>query len=351
MTTEITHSLSPPDRHRHRTNRRQGQRCQGPSRQGSLRQAPFASAWLVALLGLLSLSALPFAAAQAKVYRLADPNDTVIGTPFYVKAKGEHTLLDIGRHHGLGVDEMKQANPGVDMWLPGEGTAVLAPDRHVLPKGPRNGIVLNLAERRMYYYRSSTEVETFSIGIGRDGWETPVGSYHIIEKTENPTWTPPASIRAEYAKNGKTLPAVVPAGPDNPLGAYRLRLSNPSYLIHGTNKPWGVGMPVSSGCTRMFPEDIEYLFGQVEVGTPVTIVDQPYKLGWLGDQLFLEVSRLEGDKPRSVQEIIPPSIANTEGVIIDWDAVQRVQQENTGLPQIVGGRQGSKSWHHFDMIF
>jgi L,D-transpeptidase ErfK/SrfK len=310
------------------------------------RRRPALTAWLCVLIGLT-----PLAPAQGKVYRLVDPSDSVIGTPFYVKARSEHTLLDIGRHHGLGVDEMKQANPDVDMWLPGAGTPILAPDRHVLPDAPREGIVLNLAERRMYYFRSPTEVETFSIGIGRDGWETPVGRYQIIEKTENPTWTPPASIRAEYAKRGEILPAVVPAGPDNPLGAYRLRLSNPSYLIHGTNKPWGVGMPVSSGCTRMFPEDIEYLFGEVEVGTPVRIVDQPYKVGWLGDQLFLEVSRPEDAAPRPVKEIIPPSIADTDGVVIDWDEVRRVQNENTGLPQIVGGRRSSKSWHHFDMIF
>lgn len=304
-----------------------------------------------ALSALLSLGIAALTPVHAKVYRLSDPSDGVVGTPFYVTARSEHTMLDIGRHHGLGIDEMKQANPSVDMWLPGEGTAVLLPDRHVLPDAPRKGIVLNLAERRLYYFRSPTEVETFSVGIGREGWETPVGSYSIIEKTVNPTWTPPASIRAEYAKQGKILPAVVPPGPDNPLGTHRLRLSNPSYLIHGTNKPWGVGMPVSSGCTRMFPEDIEYLFGQVEVGTPVTIVDQPYKVGWLGDQLFLEVSRIDDAPERPVEQIIPASIAQADGVVIDWDAVRRVQQENTGLPQVVGGRQGSKSWHHFDMIF
>lgn len=306
---------------------------------------------VVALTALIGLSMAALTPVQAKVHRLNDPSDSVVGTPFYVTAEQEHTMLDIGRHHGLGVDEMKQANPGVDLWLPGEGTAVLLPDRHVLPDAPRKGIVLNLAEKRLYYFRSPTEVETFSIGIGREGWETPVGSYSIIEKTENPTWTPPASIRAEYAKQGKTLPAVVPAGPDNPLGDYRLRLSNPSYLIHGTNKPWGVGMPVSSGCTRMFPEDIEYLFGQVEVGTPVTIIDQPYKVGWLGDQLFLEVSKPEGAPERPAEQIIPASMAQAEGVEIDWDEVRRVERENTGLPQVVGGRQGSKSWHHFDMIF
>ncbi len=313
------------------------------------RRWPRLAGVLAMIVGLSA--AMAMTAAEAKVYRLIDPSDSVIGTPFYVKARREHTLLDIGRHHGLGADEMTQANPGVDLWIPGEGTKVLVPTRHVLPDAPRKGIVLNLAERRMYYYRSASEIETFSIGIGREGWETPVGSYHIIEKTENPSWTPPASIRAEYAKRGETLPAVVPPGPDNPLGSHRLRLNNPSYLIHGTNKPWGVGMPVSSGCTRMFPEDIGHLFDQVTVGTPVTIVDQPYKVGWLGDQLFLEVSREEGTTPRRIEEIIPPSIAQAEGIVIDWDAIRRVQQENTGFPQLVGSRQGSKSWHHFDRIF
>lgn len=302
-------------------------------------------------LGLVAALALP-SAAGADLYRLASPDDSVIGTPFYVKARKEHTLLDIGRHHGLGFDEMEQANPNVDMWVPGEGADVLVPSQHVLPDAPREGIVVNLAEKRAYYYRSSTEVETFSLGIGREGWETPVGSYSIIEKTENPSWTPPASIRARSEKEGKTLPAVVPPGPDNPLGAYRLRLSNPSYLIHGTNKPWGVGMPVSSGCMRMFPEDIEYLFGQVDVGTPVTVVKQPYKVGWLGDTLYLEVNAEgEGARTRSVDEIIPASIADANGVVVDWNEVKRVQQENAGLPRVVGGRQGSTSWHHLDMIF
>jgi L,D-transpeptidase ErfK/SrfK len=305
-----------------------------------------------AQLAALALATACTAPASADLYRLASPSDSVIGAPFYVKAKGEHTLLDIGRYHGLGFDEMEQANPSVDMWVPGDGADVFIPAQHVLPSAPREGIVVNTAEKRIYYFRSPTEVETFSIGIGREGWETPVGSYSIIEKTENPTWTPPASIRARYAEEGKTLPAVVPPGPDNPLGAFRLRLSNPSYLIHGTNKPWGVGMPVSSGCIRMFPEDIEYLFGQVPVGTPVKVVKQPYKVGWLGDALYLEVSAEEDSaRNRAVEEIIPSSIANAEGVVVDWDEVRRVQQENAGLPRVVGGRQGSKSWHHLDMIF
>jgi L,D-transpeptidase ErfK/SrfK len=306
-------------------------------------------------LGAVLVPCLALAAAMpavADAYRLASVSDSVIGTPFYVKTDAEHTLLDIGRHFGSGYDEMQQANPTVDMWVPGENKDVLVPDFHVLPSAPREGLVMNLAEKRIYFFRSATEVETFSVGVGREGWETPVGTYSIIEKIKDPTWTPPASIRKEHAEKGDILPAVVPAGPDNPLGAYAMRLSNPSYLIHGTNKPWGVGMPVSHGCTRMYPEDIERLFGNVETGTPVRIVDQPYKIGWLGDQIYLEVNA-HSDKAKQVpiEQVIPSSIANAEGVTIDWDEVRKAVGENAGLPRLVGGRQGSKSWHHLDMIF
>jgi L,D-transpeptidase ErfK/SrfK len=307
--------------------------------------------WVLAAAACALTTVVP-TLTSADIYQLPSTNDSVIGVPFYVKADSKHTLLDIGRHHGLGYDEMEQANPDVDMWVPRGGEDVLVPTQHVLPNAPRNGIVLNLAEKRMYYYRSPTEIETFSAGTGRDGWETPVGSYTIIEKIKDPTWTPPESIRREHAAKGDILPAVVPAGPDNPLGQFALRLSNPSYLLHGTNKPWGVGMQVSHGCTRMYPEDIERLFGQVEKGTPVTIVDQPYKVGWLGDQLYLEVNaHSDAAKGRSVKEIIPTSIANADGVVVDWDEVRRAQAENAGLPRVVGGRQGSTSWHHLDMIF
>ncbi|WP_346267067.1 L,D-transpeptidase family protein [Thiorhodovibrio winogradskyi] len=305
----------------------------------------------LAAIGLSGIGASGIALAS-EPYRLASSDDDVIGTPFYVKADARQTLLDIGRHHGLGFDEMEQANPNVDMWVPKDGADVLIPARHVLPDAPRQGLVLNTAEKRLYYFRSPQEVETFSVGTGREGWETPVGQYSIVEKIKGPTWTPPASIRAEHAAKGDILPAVVPAGPDNPLGAFAMRLSNRSYLIHGTNKPWGVGMPVSHGCTRMFPEDIEYLFSQIPTGTQVTIVDQPYKVGWLGDQLFLEANATEKQQADTrVEDLIPESIAKAPGVLVNWDEVKQVRDENTGLPTVVGGRQESASWHHLDMIF
>jgi L,D-transpeptidase ErfK/SrfK len=299
---------------------------------------------------MLASAALSPSTAQADVYRV-DQTDSVIGTPFYVKTSEELTLLDIGRHFGSGYDEMKQANPDVDVWVPGDNKDVLVPDFHVLPDTPRDGLIMNLAEKRLYYYHSPTEVEVFSVGIGRDGWETPVGTYSVIEKIKDPTWTPPASIRAEYEKRGETLPAVVPAGPENPLGAYAMRLSNPSYLIHGTNKPWGVGMPVSSGCTRMYPEDIEALFPKVPKGTTVRIVDQPYKVGWRGDQLFLEVNIAEGATPKAAEQVIPAKLARADGVSVDWDEVRRALQDNSGLPRMVGVRQGANSWHRLETVF
>lgn len=294
-----------------------------------------------ALLGALAAATLGSGAALAEPYTLGNPNDSVIGTPFYVKSRKEHTLLDVGRTFGYGHDEMKQVNPKVDTWLPGEGTDVLIPRFHILPDTPREGIVINLPEKRMYFFHSPTAVETFSVGTAREGWSTPTGSYTIIEKRENPTWTPPASVRADYAKQGKTLPAVVPAGPDNPLGAFAMRLSNPSYLIHGTAKPWGVGMPVSAGCTRMYPEDIARLFPQVPVGTPVRIIEQFYKAGWRGDDLYLEVNLPEDSSGagKTPDAVIRKAVGESGGVTVDWDEVRRVQQENAGLPRLVGSRQ------------
>jgi L,D-transpeptidase ErfK/SrfK len=291
------------------------------------------------------------ASVAGEIYHLQNPDDTVIGTPFYVQADSRQTLLDIARHYGLGFDEMRLANPDVDMWVPKHQVDVFVPAQYVLPDAPHEGLVLNTAEKRLYYFHSPTAIETFSVGVGRPGWETPVGVYSIVEKIKDPTWTPPESIRREHAQKGEILPKVVPAGPENPLGAFAMRLSNRSYLIHGTNKPWGVGMPVSHGCTRMYPEDIAHLFDQVAVGTKIFIVHQKYKLGWLAGQLYLEVQRAEEDPIPPPETIFPEEWLQSNEVIIDWDEVKRVLTENTGLPRRIGGRQGSASWHHLDMIF
>jgi len=290
---------------------------------------------------------------RAETFRLAHPGDSVIGAPFYVKTRKKDTLLDFARQNNQGYDDMNKANPRVDMWLPGEGSEALIPSFWVLPNIPRSGIVLNRAEKRLYYFppEDPDRIETYAISVGKDGWETPLGTYSIIEKKKDPTWTPPESVRQSHAEYGDILPPVVPAGPDNPLGQYAMRLSNPSYLIHGTNKPWGMGLPVSSGCIRMQPEGIEDLFGKVETGTQVTIVDQPYKLGWLGDDLYLEVHIDKEEKRQSPRSVIPESVATAEGLEMDWKAVERAVSENTGLPQLVGSRRSSAERLHLDMIF
>lgn len=258
-------------------------------------------------LSTLLLLSMPFG-VLAEVYEMpADGND-VIGAVTTVDARAEDTLLDIARRHGLGYEDIVRANPDVDTWLPGEGTEVVLPTRYVLPPGPRSGIVLNLAEYRMYYFPTPKAGEpaivmTYPMSIGRMDWETPLGRTKIIAKVRNPSWYTPESVRAEHAADGRPLARIVPAGPDNPLGEYAMRLGLPGYLIHGTNRPAGVGMRVTHGCVRMFPEDIGFLFGQVKLNTPVRIINEPVKMGWDNDELVVEVHR--------TLEFVPPAVADT----------------------------------------
>ena len=245
---------------------------------------------IVAPLLTLVLSAPAFSAT----YDLPSEHFDVIGAVTTVKAKYEDTLLDIARRTSTGQDQMQRVNPDIDRWLPGDGTVVTIPSHYVLPRGPRKGLVLNLPEMRMYYYPPKqpgqpAQVQTYPISIGRMDWATPLGTTSITSKIANPSWTPPESIRREHAAKGDPLPRVVPAGPNNPLGQHAMRLGIPGYLIHGTNKPLGVGMRVSHGCIRMLPEDIAKLFPQLPTGTPVSIVNQPVKVGWYGGKLYIEV--------------------------------------------------------------
>ena len=242
--------------------------------------------WL--LLGWLTASA-----AQATVYPLPPSGTDVIGQVKVMYATRDDTLLDIARRYSLGYDEMVHANPGVDRWAPGEGTPIVLPTRYILPDTPREGIVLNIAEMRVYYYPKANAgeeqvVHTYPVSIGRMDWKTPMGLTKVVAKEVDPAWRPPASIKAEHAAEGDILPDVVPGGPDNPLGRYAMRLGVPGYLIHSTNKPFGIGMRVTHGCVRMYPEDIERLFGMVSVGTSVRLIDQPVKVGRLNGQLMVE---------------------------------------------------------------
>lgn len=228
--------------------------------------------------------------------------DDVVGRLQIVQAKEEDTLSDIARRFNLGLEEILHANPNVDPWLPGEGTPIIIPTEFVLPNAPREGVVINLAAMRLFYFPKaksgkSQKVITHPVGIGRVEWKTPEGLTRITAKEANPSWIPPESIRKEHAANGDPLPAIVKPGPDNPMGTHVLRLGWPSYAIHGTNKPPSVGLRGSHGCLRMYPEDITRIFKEIPVGTPVRIVNQPRLLGWRNHTLYLQVyPALEDDK-------------------------------------------------------
>ncbi len=234
-------------------------------------------------------------------FLLETETQSVIGTPQIVFTVAENTLSDLAREYGLGYDEIVAANPDVDPWLPGDHTPVLLPTQYVLPDVPREGIVLNIASKRLFYFPPVAEgqpqtVLTYPIGIGRVGWETPVGTTEVVSKAVDPHWYVPASVRREHAEMGNELPSVVPPGPDNPLGSRVLKLEMPGYLIHGTNQPYGVGMRVSHGCVRLYPENIEVLYSLVGRGETVRIVNEPYLLGWRDGELYFEAhAPLEDD--------------------------------------------------------
>ena len=233
---------------------------------------------------------------------LESPDQTVIGEPQVVFSREEDTLADFAREYGLGYDEILAANPGVNPWLPGEGTPIVLPTQYVLPDVEHEGVVLNIAIKRLFYFPAVEEgekpqVQTYPIGIGRVGWETPLGETTVVSKAKDPHWWVPASVRREHAEAGDPLPAVVPPGPDNPLGHRVLKLDMPGYLIHGTNTPYGVGMRVSHGCVRLYPENIEVLYGYVDVGEKVTIINEPYQFGHRDGQLYFEAhAPLEDDE-------------------------------------------------------
>jgi len=268
----------------------------------------------------------------AEVYELPPAGNDVIGALTTVKARADDTLLDIARLHGLGYEDIVRANPDVDTWLPGEGTEVILPTRYVLPAGERRGLILNLAEYRLYYYPEPQAggpavVMTYPISIGRMDWETPLGRTSVISKVRDPAWYPPASVRAEHAADGDPLPRIVPPGPQNPLGKYAMRLGLPGYLIHGTNRPAGVGMRVTHGCIRLFPEDIDFLFNQVGINTPVRIINEPVKVGWDGNELLVEV--------HESLEVMPPPADNPDNEPATENSAGEAVAEPIPLPALV----------------
>lgn len=296
---------------------------------------------LVLLYGLVaggvSLAADPAADA------VTEQRDDIIGEVRMMSTVYEDTMLDIARDNGLGYTELMAVNLGVDPWIPGAGTRIVMPTAHILPDAPRRGIVVNIAELRLYYYPADGgPVVSMPIGVGRDGFTTPHGTTKVTRKAEGPTWYPTENTRADRPE----LPAVVPPGPDNPLGEYAIYLGWPTYLIHGTNQPWGVGRRVSRGCIRLYPEDVERLFPMVPVGTPVTIVSQPVKLGWRNGNLFIEVnpSLTQVDQIEESGMPVPepvPEVADPDRILaaagddiwrLDWNAINQALERRQGIP-------------------
>ena len=295
-------------------------------------------------VGLLLLMLAPIGGVGAVELALS-ADSAVVGETRVITAKYEDTFVKLAREHNLGFQELKQANPGVDPWLPGEGTEIVLPTQFVLPNAPRRGVVINLPELRLYYFPEGDpeRVITHPVSIGRVEWVTPLGRSQIVSKALDPAWYPPESIRREHAADNRPLPRVVPPGPDNPLGRHAMRLSIPGYLIHGTNKPAGVGMRVTHGCIRMFPEDIEGLFAMVPIGTPVHIVNQPYKLALSENGFYLEAHPPlddEGlaDDAWKMTELTRAFVAATEegqGMQFDWALAERTTQRSRGVPEFV----------------
>lgn len=296
----------------------------------------------------LQAETLPPANAASGFYPVPELDDHLVGSPRTTTATEEDTLVLIGRRYRTGYGAIRAANPLVDAWMPREGTEVLLPTWHILPEAPRQGIVINTAEMRLYHFEAAkgeqpARVGVYAISIGRDGRETPLSAARVTRKAENPTWYPTENIRRERAARGEPVPAVVPPGPANPLGTRALYLNLPAYLIHGTNREMGIGMQVTAGCVRMYPEDIEYLYDRVPVGSKVEIVHQPVKAGWSGDVLYVEShTPLEGSEltPEERLQQLRAAIARTVGdradFTVHWDKVRQAVLESTGVPVPVG---------------
>lgn len=288
------------------------------------------------LFGALAL-ALLFTTAPALAY-----DKDYIGEMEIHRAKYEDTLVHLARANNLGFVELRAANPKLDPWIPGEGVKIILPTQHILPDGPRKGVIINLPEMRLYYFGDGKQDPiSYSIGIGREGLRTPLGQTTVQRKKEGPTWTPTERMR----KEDPTLPSIVMPGPKNPMGTHAIYLGFPQIAIHGTDKPYGIGRRVSSGCIRMYPESIVDFYPRVPVGTMVTVVDQPIKVGWIDDKMYIEVSptqdqslAIEEDGVLKSYEItksdmkLITSKAGKHAEQIDWESVREAVRDHAGYP-------------------
>lgn len=281
------------------------------------------------------------------------PGQDLVGLVQVTTATKEDTLTDVARRFNVGYEEIVRANPGVDPWVPGEGKQIVVPTQFILPNAPREGVVINVPQMRIFYYpkRKAGEplvVITHPIGIGKVGWRTPEGVTKVMRKQKDPTWRPTASIIKEHRENGEELERVIGPGPENPLGRYAFYLGWPSYMIHGTNKPAGVGLRSSHGCLRLYPEDIEQLFEMVPVGTQVRVVNEPFVFGWQNNELYLQAFDVLEDDPRdwkkAEKRLLSKALSadirkelKKRSEEINWERISTYTHDPRGIPVTVSG--------------
>lgn len=283
-----------------------------------------------------------FVNGYALQFPMISSQDSIIGQLQQTRVGWGDDFHSIGRKYDIGFDAMVAANPEYQSKDLPLFYHVLIPSEFILPNIKRKGIVINLADKRLFYYDKTTDkIMTFPIGIGKIDWGTPLGRMKIVQKIKDPTWYAPKSILKALAQEGyKNVPAVIPPGPQDPLGDYAMRLSRRMYLIHGTNDPNSIGTQASSGCIRLFAEDIDELFHSVPKDTQVTIVDDPYLLGWRQQKLFLAVYPALKNQtlPAALSKVQKSILKEIKGepVIINWRTVAYTVLNKTGIPAQIG---------------
>jgi L,D-transpeptidase ErfK/SrfK len=293
------------------------------------------------VLGMLCSTQIAIAATFA----LPPSGNSIIGKTQYISASPGETLTSIGKRFDVGLNEMVDANEGINPMQPlMAGTSIHIPSAFLLPALPAKGIIINLPEMRMYYYPQNSQgiVMTYPIGIGKVGKTIPIRATAVTRKTLNPTWTPPQDIREFNEQQGIILPQTMPAGPDNPLGPYAIYLTIPTYLIHSTIYPESVGRRASFGCIRMHVDDIKNFYPLVTPRTPVMIVDMPNKIGWQGNHLYAEAHEaLEEHKNEPYAGMagmvtLIDEKTKAQPAIVDWQLLSYLEEEPDGLPHEVG---------------
>lgn len=297
------------------------------------------------LYGWLIFSLLLFSPlGAARTFDLPRDGSNLVGETYTTEILPGENLADVGRREDMGLLELIEANPKVHPWRPKAGTSVTIPAQFILPPGARQGLVINLPELRLYFYHpNENTVTTFPIAIGKQGWATPTANSKVIDKQENPSWTVPDSILEEKIASGiYNFPKVIGPGPKNPLGQYAIRLDLPGYMIHGTNLKGGIGSRVSHGCIRLFPKDIEALYWNISIGTPVRILNEPVKFGFKEGEVFMEshrpLSEHATEAAAAPREMVRRALYSHPQQDFDilWDRIEIELKRRQGLPVVVG---------------